>query len=206
MKTAVPNGEILESTCKTDEELKADCQLLCDAYNRLAGTLAEKDGYHCSKCNNKGLYSVPVKDPRGYWREESHFCECQKMRKTIRRLNKSGLKNIITDYTFEAYKTDDAWQRAIKDAAIRFIQDEVNTWFFIGGASGAGKTHICTAISGHFLNHNKEVKYMLWRDDVRTLKANVNEPDVYDKMMYELKNAEVLYIDDLFKTGKTDDG
>ena len=194
------------SVSKTDEELKAACELLCKAYNELPGDLAKKDGYHCDKCNNKGLFSVPVKDPRGYWREESRFCECNKMRRTIRRLNRSGLKDIIRDYTFKSFETDTEFQKAMKEAALRFVQDEDHNWFFIGGASGCGKTHICTAIAGYYLRHGgKEVRYMLWRDDVGKLKGNA-DPEERDKAMHEFKSAEVLYIDDLFKSGRSEDG
>ena len=52
----------------------------------------------------------------------------------------------------------------------------------------------------------KMVRYMLWRDDVVKLKGNVNDSEAYEKHMSEFKNAEVLYIDDLFKTGKNNEG
>jgi DNA replication protein DnaC len=78
-------------------------------------------------------------------------------------------------------------------------------WFFIGGQSGAGKTHICTAICREFLMEGKEVKYMLWRDDVVKLKNAVTDPE-YESLVEKYKRVEVLYIDDLFKTGTAADG
>ena len=47
---------------------------------------------------------------------------------------------------------------------------------------------------------------MLWRDEVVKLKACVTEAAEYSRMITELKEAEVLYIDDLFKTGKDGEG
>ena len=38
------------------------------------------------------------------------------------------------------------------------------------------------------------------------IKSVVNEHDEYAVMMDELKNTDVLYIDDLFKSGKGEDG
>lgn len=147
-----------------------------------------------------------MKSDYGYWYDLHTYCKCKKTRDAIRRLEKSGLKNIIKDYTFKSYETAEPWQKTIKEAATRFVQDEEHTWFFIGGMTGCGKTHICTAIAGFYLRHGKWVKYMLWRDDVVKLKANVNNSEDYEKMMDELKTAEVLYIDDLFKTGKDGEG
>ena len=147
-----------------------------------------------------------AKSDFGYWYDLYSDCKCQRARKTIRRLNKSGLKNIIKDYTFKSYEAEEPWQKVIKDTAMRFVKDEEHTWFFIGGMTGCGKTHICTAIAGYYLKHDKAVKYMLWRDEVVKLKANVNNHAEYSEMIDSLKTAEVLYIDDLFKTGKDADG
>lgn len=177
------------------------CELNCKSYNSLPGNLKEQDGYDCPKCNNKGFIAEPRLDARGFWRDVSVECECQKMRKTIRRLNRSGLKNIIRDYTFKSYMVEDGWQKAIKEAAVKFVQDDEHNWFFIGGATGCGKTHICTAIAGHYLKQGKDVVYMAWRDDVVKIRGNA-DPEVREKAMHEYKTAEVLYIDDLFKTGK----
>jgi len=47
---------------------------------------------------------------------------------------------------------------------------------------------------------------MLWRDEIARIKALVNDAEQYGAMMQEIKNADVLYIDDLFKTGKDDFG
>ena len=187
-----------------DEETKV--RMSCDDYNNRVGNLNEIDGYDCPKCKNRGMISVPKQNSAGRWAEWHTMCDCRKTRQTLRKLKQSGLKNMIHDYTFDKYIADEPWQKAIKAGALRFIEDEENTWFFIGGASGAGKTHICTAIAAHYLNQGKFVKYMLWRDDAVKLKANVNDSEAYDNMMHELKTADVLYIDDLFKTGKNNDG
>ena len=47
---------------------------------------------------------------------------------------------------------------------------------------------------------------MLWRDDITKIKANITDAQAYAAAMDELKNTEVLYIDDLFKSGKGQDG
>ena len=47
---------------------------------------------------------------------------------------------------------------------------------------------------------------MPWRDDVAKLKALSLDNAEREKLIADLKNAQILYIDDLFKTGKALDG
>ena len=194
------------SGCKpfTREEYE---QMKVDSYNEGEGTLHLTDGYHCDKCKNKGFIAeLRMAEIYGYQVETLVPCRCQKARNALSRLARSGLKDVVKKYTFEGYEAQDAWQQKIKEAAQRFCDTQGEDWFFIGGQSGAGKTHICTAIAVHFIRQGKELKYMLWRDEITRLKGLITEPEQYGKMMDELKNADVLYIDDLFKNGKDDFG
>ena len=176
-----------------------------DGFNESEGNLNEEDGYNCKACRNKGLIMRAVQQDNGIWNSVSMECKCMGVRRTINRMKRSGLKNIIKDYTFEKFEAVDDWQKVIKDAALSYAK-EPEGWFFIGGQSGAGKTHICTAICREFLLGNKAVKYMLWRDDVVKLKNAVTDHEEYSRLMEQYKKIDVLYIDDLFKTGKTQDG
>ena len=42
---------------------------------------------------------------------------------------------------------------------------------------------------------------MLWRDEIAKIKSVVTDFLEYKKLTDELKKVDVLYIDDLFKTG-----
>ena len=77
-------------------------------------------------------------------------------------------------------------------------------WLYCGGAVGSGKTHLCTAACGVLLNSGKAVRYMLWSDEARMLKALVNDEDEYYRKIEPLKTCDVLYIDDLFKVQRGD--
>lgn len=79
-----------------------------------------------------------------------------------------------------------------------------NGRIFVTGNSG--KTHICTAICRELLLRGMPVQYMLWRDDVVKLKASVKDAEAYGAAVDRYKTVKVLYIDDLFKTGKSQDG
>lgn len=182
-------------------------QAKADAYNNGIGNLDKEDGYNCDICKNKGMIaSVVYNEKFGYWTETVTTCKCHKARNAIRRLHRSGLKNVVKDYSFDKYETPEAWQQTIKETAMQFCQDDNHNFFFIGGQSGAGKTHICTAIAVHYIRMGKEVRYMLWRDEITRIKSVVNEYDQYGSLMDSLKQTDVLYIDDLFKCGKGDDG
>lgn len=186
---------------KTPEEWE---KARADSFNTSVGTLNEEDGYDCKKCHNKGWIMSAVQLDNGTWSTESRHCKCMKVRTAIKRMQKSGLKNIIKDYTFPKFEAAEAWQQTIKEAAMQYAKHPEG-WFFIGGQSGAGKTHICTAICREFLMEGKEVKYMLWRDEIVKLKNAVTDPE-YESLVEKYKRVEVLYIDDLFKTGTAADG
>lgn len=189
---------------RSQEEME---QEKCDLYNGSEGDLHLADGYECERCKNKGYIAIVTQNELyGYYSETLTRCKCMKVRSAIRKMKASGLKNVAADFRFDKYETPEPWQQHIKQTAMRFCEDDKNHWFFIGGQSGAGKTHICAAITFHYLRQGIAARYMLWRDEVVKIKALVNEPAEYGKLMDELKNAPVLYIDDLFKVGESHDG
>lgn len=182
-------------------------QRKADAYNAEEGDLHLRDGYVCTECKNKGWISVvKYSEFSRYYSETLTPCKCQRIRKAIHRLHRSGLKNVVKECTFDRYIAEDPWQASVKAAAVKFCHDEGNHWFYMGGQSGAGKSHLCTAITVHYIRQGLEAKYMLWRDEIAKIKASVNDAAVYAGLMKEIKTAPVLYIDDLFKGGKGDDG
>jgi DNA replication protein DnaC len=167
-------------------------QRLCDRENEREGKLT---GYDCSECRNKG-YVVFLKGDEIVQRE----CSCMKTRRSLKRIERSGLGKSIERLTFDTYIATEEWQKKAKALAERYSREGEGAWFFIGGQSGSGKTHLCTAISGKLLNDGKALKYMLWRDEATRIKALINDYDEYDRLTNELKEAEVLYIDDFLKT------
>lgn len=172
-----------------------------DFYNGSEGNLADIDGYNCTLCHNKGDIQY-IKN--GYVYTKS--CSCMDTRKAISNMKKSGLENIIRDYTFDRFEAKEDWQKDMKDKAHAYLKDEEHNWFFIGGNPGAGKTHICTAISREFLLKGEKVKYMLWKEESTLLKAVINEPEVYTSRIEKLKQVDILYIDDFLKPLKSKEG
>lgn len=178
-----------------------------DSFNSSEGNRNKDDGYDCRICRNHAMICKLVEEPDGSYSHTYVPCRCEEIRRSIIRMRRSGLKNIITDYTFDKYEATEPWQEALKGAAMEYAHaKQPEGWFFIGGQSGAGKTHLCTAICREFLLEGRRVMYMLWRDEVVKLKGLVNDAAEYGALIDKYKKAEVLYIDDLFKTGKGPDG
>lgn len=201
------NGEISVHTYKSycdmsEAERRERVQRLCEAYNMSKGDLNKTDGHDCPDCLNKGYISFVREIDRG--EATNDFCEalikchCWPIRASIMRFKRSGLENVMSRYTFDRFETSEPWQKHIKDTALRFI-DEHGKVFFIGGNSGSGKTHVCTAITVELMNRGKAAYYMLWQDEIIKLKACVLDSDEYQHLMTRLKEIEVLYIDDFLK-------
>jgi DNA replication protein DnaC len=170
-------------------------------YNNSIGNMNESDGYNCERCHNRGYISeVAMNEQFGYYYESRKPCKCLKTRETLQRAKRSGLGNIITDYTFDKFIATDGWQKSLKDKAIKFCKDDKANWFFVGGQVGAGKTHLCTAIAAHYIKEGYETQYMLWIEESKKLKALVTDYLEYQKRIEPIKDAPVLYIDDFLKT------
>ena len=179
---------------------KKTMERIAEISNNAPGNENLEDGYNCDLCKNRGYFHT-VNERNGAYYSGTRDCKCMKTRATIRRMKRSGLKDIITDYTFQKFEATEEWQTKIKAAAVEYAKAPAG-WFYIGGQSGSGKTHICTAICREILHRGREVRYMLWREEIVKIKAVANKANEYEAAIGPYKSAEVLYIDDLFKTGK----
>lgn len=166
-----------------------------DAVNSATGKLNESDGIDCPICHNKGYILKPYTDYPGMFSVE---CACMQTRKSIKRLSDSGLGGIVEKYTFDDFDISHEWQSRLKNSAMEYAAHPTG-WFFMGGQTGAGKTHIGTAICRSLIiSGGRSVVYMVWPEKSKELKQKIND-DGYQKMVKEYINADVLYIDDLFK-------
>ena len=128
-----------------------------------------------------------------------------KIRRCVWEMEKSGLKNIIKEKTFESFNAVQEWQKAIKTGAMSYA-DKLDGWLLFCGQSGSGKTHLCTAVCRRRLLSGDEVRYMPWRDKVAELKAMSLDSERRGVIIRGYKTAQILYIDDLYKVGKAADG
>lgn len=190
------NAKLYGIDLETIDDGKTLIQVNIDNYNNKTGDLHLKDGYNCPLCKNKGHIAVITKNDLQGQLE----CNCQKVREVLRRANKSGLGEVLSEKTFDKYEAAEEWQRNAKSRCIEFCNDDKAKWFYFGGQVGSGKTHLCTAICGHYIKQGRNTLYMSWEDESKKLKALVTDYVAYQSLINEYKNVEVLYIDDLFKT------
>lgn len=154
------------------------------------------DNVDCDICQNRG-YILFDDAERGLTARE---CACMASRRSLRRIKNSNMEDALSRYSFDSYEETDKETNRVKKKALEFTENPA--WFFIGGRSGSGKTHICTAICGELIRKGYDVRYELWRDLTTTLKPIVNDPEYAEKLK-RLSAVPVLYIDDLFKGNVT---
>lgn len=175
-------------------------QMKVDTVNESIGDLNSRDDYDCKRCKNKG-YIMQLKElPDGQYTQSVQDCKCMDIRRTLRHMQQSGLQNVIRNCTFDCYEATEDWQKTLKTKAIEYAKDPKG-WFAICGQPGIGKSHLCTAICRKFLLNGRRVTYMAWMDDVEKLKDFEADTEQRTKLLERFKRSEVLYIDDLFKTG-----
>lgn len=156
---------------------------------------------YCPKCGDTKLIPAVRYYPdlnKYYFGFE--VCACINAEAVKAAIAESGLENELKSKNFATFKTDEEYQKFIKAAAIDYlkaIKQNKKTWFYIGGQSGSGKSHICTAIANRFLQNNYKLRYMRWIDELRQMKSNFGS-----SKLQEFKECDVLYIDDLFKGSK----
>ena len=151
-------------------------------------------GLDCRKCKNRGHISY-AKNGEIVWR----ICDCMKARKSLEQIERSGLKKAIDEMRFETFIATENWQRNMLTLARDYVIDGKDKWLFFGGTSGSGKTHLCTSVCGELLHRGRAVRYMMWKDEGTKLKSLVNDNAEYSRLIDELKDADVLYIDDFLK-------
>ncbi len=160
----------------------------------LNATPGDMTGTDCPKCKNRGFYAT-AEDGRMLTRE----CGCMALRRCVWKMEASGLKDVMREYTFGKFLTPQPWQEKAKAIAMDYAANPQG-WFAACGQSGSGKSHLCTAICRRLLLEEREVVYMPWQSDSSELKSLRLDSEKRTALLARLKGAQYLYVDDLFKT------
>ena len=177
----------------TSQPSKSLAEMAVESFNNEQG---DYTGYDCPVCKNKGLVAF-LKDGTDLYRQ----CECVSIRHAMKIQADSGIEMLLDKYRFDNYEVTEPWQQYTVEKAKEFTEKK-DGWFFIGGKTGTGKTHICTAIVDQLLKDRIPCKYMMWKDEARILKAMVNDSE-YATLIRPLKETKCLYIDDFLQDGTT---
>lgn len=160
-------------------------------YNESPGKLA---GYDCPVCRNKGSIAF-VQD--GDIAMTMRPCGCMKKRQALRNVRRSDLSANLEHMRFQTYGCSAPWQTEAKEKAVEYCREKGAPWFYIAGQSGAGKTHLCTAICGELLKRGIQVQYSQWASVYREMQSFQKRDECFQRLC----RAQVLYLDDFLKIG-----
>lgn len=150
----------------------------------------------CKTCNDTYNVLNPI---TGCYYE----CACVKRDKAIKQWGELGM-DVNNPKTFANFEETDIEITIAKLKAVDYATEfNGKQSFLIVGQSGSGKTHLCQAIFKELIQKDVFIKPMIYREKIIELKQSINDVE-YTKEMQRLKNADVLFIDDLFKGGFTE--
>lgn len=193
-------NQIREKAERPNTERRSDAsaaaeQWRCEQLNGITEKMPEISGFSCTACGDIGGKYEIINGSYISWTPCPH---CSNIRKGFYLLKKSGL----ADKTFDSFKTTAEWQKGLLGKVSAYTSSE-DCWLYMGGQSGCGKTHLCTAaVRELLLSKNVSAKLFKWVEDARLLKALVNDSG-YISEIDRFRTVAILYIDDLFKGGVT---
>lgn len=156
-------------------------------------------GGNCKVCKNRGY--IVQKD--GEYKRHV-VCECMEKRKNRQMITGSVYAELITSKTFENYQIDEEWQKACLHSVKFWTNQKQYPFLYLGGQSGAGKTHLGVAAFYSLVQRGVKGKYVSWRSESRDLKMRMTEFGFYDEKIRELKRVPLLMLDDFLWTNKSD--
>ena len=169
----------------------------------------DSEVYDCPKCNNTlQIHFIDFyNDNTGHWfHNEIKPCSCVAVRKSLKQMEKNGLLGLIKKKNFSNFVVISNYQRELKSKAIEYTKlllENGKCSFFVGGQSGSGKTHICSAILSELCKHGVCVNFFNYIQDIATLNryqySNFeNCKEEYERILHDSIKADILYIDDFF--------
>lgn len=167
----------------------------------------QESKYKCAKCRDEEVVLIVELDEKGKKISEiARDCECKKARVVQRMMKSSRITPEFQSRTFQNFERNGrppAVQEAYQ-AAFEFTKGFADGNIPRGGVAllgrpGCGKTHLLMAVSNHLLENGIQVLYFPFVEGFGELRGNL---DTLDDRIRQLQQAEVLYIDDLFKGRK----
>ena len=160
-------------------------------------------------CRYEDIGFVPVRQSDGF-ADKLVECDLHKKQQIKRLWEKSGI--IKNDFTFKNFKEITPDAKSMKAIALDYvinfdkIKNTKHNSLALLGQPGCGKTHLCMAIANHLVNKKAiEVTYLPFREVIPVLKQcnNAMNAEIYQRKINKYKTTPVLFIDDLFKKGKS---
>ena len=129
-------------------------------------------------------------------------CECKEQeRRERRRLQLQEISNLgeLHDKGFDNFNPNVSRNVYEAYSAAREYAEEPDGWLVFIGRVGCGKTHLAAAIANRALARGSRVLFSTVSDLLDHLRATFtpNSTEVYDHLFQEMREAELLVLDDL---------
>ncbi len=168
----------------------------------------------CPECGGAGFLidDLPVGHP-DYGKPVPCRCKMEE-RRSRRRRNFGDVHNLdaLARFTFEAFDTNLSWLPTHKleslarafSAAHEFAL-QPDGWLLFTGAYGCGKTHIAAAIANQRIENDQSAIFVVVPDLLDHLRSTFGPSSEasYDDLFDEVRNTQVLILDDLGVQGVT---
>lgn len=133
-------------------------------------------------------------------------CECVNKEISIVQFKKAGINVNDKDKSFNTFKVWNEASKNLKNTGIAYytnydkIKNTSKNSILLAGNPGSGKTHILIALSNNFIsNRSIKIIYMNYREAMTSIKQNMLDKEIYYREIRKYQEAELLFIDDLFK-------
>lgn len=149
-------------------------------------------GFNCPHCKNKG-YFVEIKNGYTFHRE----CECMEKRRSNEDIKNSEYITYITSKTFTNFELlDDNHKHALKKAK-DFIRQSKYPFFYVGGGTGTGKSHLTVATFYQLVQQGFVGEFVKWESEFNNIKScQFENPFEFRKIMNKLKYTPLVLFDD----------
>lgn len=174
-------------------------QILTHRYNRRMPTIVTTSKYFY-ELNDR--FRTRLSDP--YF---SSIINIQPGRNIEQILGTGLSKKIREKMTFEnfatsgAQKSSNTQKRSLKEAyeVAKIFAEEPSGWLYLAGPTGVGKTHLAISIMNESTNNNFSVLFKFLPDLLDDLRTSYgpNGNDSFDKVFNQVKNVDLLILDDL---------
>ncbi len=164
--------------------------------------LSNRDTVRCPICQDAGYLrgDFPVGHPMF---GQVFPCECKTKEMNERRSEELARLSNLDAFSHQTFEDFDSAIDGVDEAysaSIAFAQEPGNRWLFLYGPCGTGKTHLAVAIARYTMQmHNMSVYFAVVPDLLDHLRSTFDPASgsVYDKRFNDIKNAQLLVLDDL---------
>lgn len=158
--------------------------------------------YKCPNCHDNEF--ILQTDSQG--REVAVECSCRARRALERALNYGSISESFRKKTFKSFEEVTEDLAKIKSECVNFVREKEyqQKSIVLTGQVGSGKTHLAIAIANELLDASIRVYFVDYRQLVTELKQSLIDRDRYGEIMRKCREADILFIDDLFKGKMTE--